>query len=61
MLFVKKTAYDELVKKVNPIQTTDTSNLIRKTDYGTKVIEIEKKSLIMLIVISMLLHRNLIS
>ena len=27
---VKKTVYDELVKKVNAIQTTDTSNLVKK-------------------------------
>ena len=32
---VKKTVYDELVKKVNAIKTTDTSNLIRKADYKT--------------------------
>ena len=30
---VKKTVYDELVKKVNANQTNDTSNLVRKTDY----------------------------
>ena len=28
---VKKTEYDELVKKVNATQTTATSNLVRKT------------------------------
>ena len=27
---VKRTEYDELVKKVNAIQTTDTSNLVKK-------------------------------
>ena len=31
----KKTVYDELVKKVNAIQTTDTSNLVKKVDYDT--------------------------
>ena len=40
---VKKTEYHELVKKVNTIQTTDTSNLVKKTDYDTKISEIEKK------------------
>ena len=40
---VKMTEYDELVKKVNAIQTTDTSNLVKKTDYNTKISEIEKK------------------
>ena len=33
---VKKTAYDELVKKVNVIQTTDTSDLIKEADYDKK-------------------------
>ena len=32
---IKKTEYNELVKKVNAIQTTHTSNLV-KTDYDTK-------------------------
>ena len=40
---VKKTECDELVQKVNAIQTTDTINLFRKTDYNTKINEIEKK------------------
>ena len=38
-----KTEYDELVKKVNAIQTNDTSNLVKKTDYDIKISEIEKK------------------
>ena len=33
---VKKSEYNELVKKINAIQTTDTSNLVKKTDYDTK-------------------------
>ena len=37
--------YDELVKKVNAIQTADTSNLVRKTDYDKKSCKIEKKIL----------------
>ena len=32
-----------MVKKVNAIQTNDTINLINKTDYGAKVVAIEKK------------------
>ena len=55
------TEYKELVKKTNAIQTTDISNLIRKTDYDTKSSGIEKKLLIMIMVITVLLHRNLIS
>ena len=42
---VKKTDNDELVKNVNAVQTTDTSNLVTKTDYNTKINEIEKKLL----------------
>ena len=40
---VKKPEYDKLVKNVNAIQTTDTSNLVKKTDYSTEINEIEKK------------------
>ena len=40
---VKKTVHDELVIKFNAIQTTDTSNLVKKSDYNTKINEIEKK------------------
>ena len=42
---VKKTVYNELVKKVNAIQTTDTSNLVKRIEYNTKIGEIEKKML----------------
>ena len=40
---VKKTEYDELVKKVNAIKTTDIRNLVKKTEYNTKTDELEKK------------------
>ena len=44
---VKKIVHDELVlKKVNAIQTTDTSNLVKKAGYNTKIAEIEKKILV---------------
>ena len=49
------------LKKVNTIQTTDTSNLVKKTDYDTKISEIEKKLLIIIIAKSKLLHKNLIN
>ena len=39
----KKTEHDELVKKVNAIQTTNTSNLVKKIDYNTKINETENK------------------
>ena len=43
--FAKKTDNDELVKKVSNIKTTDTSDLVRKADYNTKISNIEKKIL----------------
>ena len=39
---VKKDKYDELIKKVDAIKATDTSNLLKKTDYDTKISETEK-------------------
>ena len=54
----KKTEFDELVKKVNAIQTTGISNLFKKTDCNTNIHEIEKILLIMIIVISILLHKK---
>ena len=42
---VKKTVYDELVKNVNAIQITDTTNLVSKANYNTKFDENEKKIL----------------
>ena len=37
MQSLKKTEYNELVKKVNAIQANDTSDLVRKTDYDIKI------------------------
>ena len=45
LMMMLKRLYNELVKKVNAIQTTDTSNLVKKTEYNTKIGEIEKKML----------------
>ena len=36
---VKTTEHDELVEKFNAIQTTAASNLVKKIDYDTKIIE----------------------
>ena len=58
---IKKTECDELVEKVSAIQTTDTGNLVKKTDYNTKINGTEKKLLIMIIVINIILYNNLIS
>ena len=41
--FVEKIEYNELLKKVNDISTTNTSNLVKITDYNTKMGEIENK------------------
>ena len=59
---VKNTEYDELVKKViNTLNTTDTSHLVKKNLTITqKLMKLERKLLIMIIVISILLHKNLI-
>ena len=54
----KTTEFDELVKKVNAIQTTGVSNLFKKPDCNTNIHEIEKILLIMIIVISILLHKK---
>ena len=43
---VKKTEYHELVRKVNDIQTTDSSDLVKKDYYNTKIEKIEKNVLI---------------
>ena len=40
MMLLKKTVYDKFVAKVNNI---DTSGLVKKTDYNTKITEIEDK------------------
>ena len=45
MMLLKKTVYNDLVKKVNTIQTTETSDLVKKTDCNPKVRKIEKKIL----------------
>ena len=40
---IKKTEYNKLVKKGN-INTTDTSNSVKKAVYNTKISQIEKKN-----------------
>ena len=39
----KKTEYYGLIKKVNTIHATDTSGIVLRTDYNTKINKIEKK------------------
>ena len=56
---VKKTGYKELVKKVNGIQTTDISNLVKiKLTMTQKFVKLKRKYLIM-IMVNILLHKNL--
>ena len=44
MILLKKAAYNELVRKVNAIYTIDTSDLVKKADYNTKIENNEKKT-----------------
>ena len=48
----------KLVKKVNAVKTTDISILVKKADYNTKISEIKKKYLI-IIMTNILLLKNL--
>ena len=60
MMLLKRLNVMNWLKRVNTIQTTDASNLVKKTDYDTKNSEIEKNMLIVITAISTLLHKNLI-
>ena len=40
---VKITVYNKLIKKVNSVLTSDTSNLVKNKEYDTKIKEIEDK------------------
>ena len=56
---VKMSVYEELVKKVNAIQTTYTNNLVKKAE-TQKLLKLKRKYLIMIIIIGILLLKNLI-
>ena len=58
MMLLKRLYTMNSLKKVNAIQTIDTSDLVIKADYNTKIEDIKKKLLIM---INTLLLMNLIS
>ena len=51
--------YDELIKKVNDIQTNDTSNFVKKADHNTKIEEIERKFLIIMNTLILVILINL--
>ena len=57
---VKKTEYNELVKRVNNINTTDTSDLVKKLTATHKLMKLKRKLLI-IIMIDILLFKNLIN
>ena len=57
---LKNTEYDKLVKNVNAVQTTDTSNLVKKLTMTQKLVKLKRKYLIM-IILNLLLLKNLIS
>ena len=59
-IVVKTIDYDELVEKVNPIKTTDTSKFVKKVNMTQRLVKLKKKSLIMIIVISILLQKYFI-
>ena len=59
-IVVKTIEYDELVEKVNPIKTTDTSKFVKKVNMTQRLVKLKKKSLIMIIVISILLQNYFI-
>ena len=40
---IKKIVYGELVKKVSDNQTIDTSDLVKKADYDSKIEDIERQ------------------
>ena len=42
---LSNTVKNDVVKKINDIKTTDTSDLVDKADHGTKIDKIEKKIL----------------
>ena len=47
-----------MVTKANAIQTTDTSNLVKKADYNTKINELKKKNLTMVNILQLKNLRN---
>ena len=58
---VKKTEYNKSVKKLSAVQNADTSNLVKKITMTQKLLKLKRKYIIMIIVASILLLKNLIS
>ena len=58
----KMTDYNELIKKVNNIKTTDTSDLVKKKlTIAQKLMKLKVKLLLIMIMINVLLLKNLIN
>ena len=60
MKLLKRTEYNDLVKSVNAIQMTGIINLLKKMTIIKKLVKLKRNLLTMIIVISILLHKNLI-
>ena len=61
MMLLKGLNVMNWLKRVNTIQTTDASNLVKKKLTMTqKIVNLKKEMLIVITVISTLLHKNLI-
>ena len=61
MMLLKGLNVMNWLKRVNTIQTTDASNLVKKKLTMTqKIVKLKKEMLIVITVISTLLHKNLI-
>ena len=54
---VKKSEYSELVRKVNNINTTDTSDLVKNTDHNMKIMQLKRKLLIMIMLNTLRLQK----
>ena len=55
---VKMTEYDKLLQLVNNIKTTDTSGLVKKAYNDTKLVNLKRKDLIMILVNILILKNN---
>ena len=59
--FVKKTEYNELVKRVNNISTTNTNDLVKKLIITQKLIKLKRILLLTMIMINILQLKNFIN
>ena len=50
--------YDDLVQRLIAIQTNDTSDLVKTTDYNTKFEEIERKFQLIIVTLLLMILAN---